>query len=162
MDRLMVFVAEGLLGYFLQCIGCILGICAVARKRVNWLPLLIASAVFAVIVYVIRTVGRFNFGVHTMLILLIVNLICILFLKIDIKHSVLGSLLFTIMVLAGEIISYSVLLTFMDQAQINIQMAQPLFKAWSAVPGNLLLGIIVTIAYVLRVVKGKKDDGKTG
>jgi hypothetical protein len=41
-------------------------------------------------------------------------------------------------------------------------MAQPLFKAWAAVPGNVVLGIIVTIAYILRVIKGKKDNGKAG
>ena len=162
MDRLMVFVAEGLLGYFLQCIGCILGICSVARKRVNWLPLLITSAVFAVIVYVIRTVGRFNFGVHTMLIILIENLICTLIFKIDVRHTILGSLIITTVVLAGEMINYGLLMVFFDQAQITANMAQPLFKAWAAVPGNVLLGIIVTIAYILRVVKGKKDDGKAG
>lgn len=158
----MVFIAEGLLGYLLQCVACIIGICSVAKKRVKWLPLLITSVVFAVIVYLVRTVGRFNFGVHTMMIILIENLICILVFKIDVRHTILGSLMVTTIVLAGEMINYSLLMIFLDQAQITANMTQPLFKAWAAVPGNLILGIIVTIAYILRVIKGKKQDGKAG
>ena len=162
MDWLKLFIAEGLLGYFLQCGGYIGGICSVAGLKIRPLPFLISSIVFAVATFLVRTLGRFNFGVHTMLILLIVNLICILFLKIDVKHSVLGSLMVTIIVLAGEMINLAVLMLFLDQSQINAQMSQPLFKAWAAVPGNVLLGAIVTIAYIKRVIKGKKSDGETG
>jgi hypothetical protein len=106
--------------------------------------------------------GKFNFGVHTMLILLIENLICILVFKIDVRYTILGSLTVTTIVLAGEMINYSLLMVFFDQAQITANMTQPLFKAWAAVPGNLILGIIVTIAYILRVIKGKKANGEAG
>jgi hypothetical protein len=114
LDGLMVFIAEGLLGYLLQCVACIIGICSVAKKRVKWLPVLATSIVFAVIVYLVRTVGKFNFGVHTMLIILIENLICILIFKVDVRFTILGSLMVTIIVLAGEMINYSLLMIFFD------------------------------------------------
>jgi hypothetical protein len=159
---LQLFIAEGLLGYFLQCSSYIGGICVVARRKIKPLPFLIASVIPAVATYLVRILPAFNFGVHTMLILLVVNIICILFLKIDVKYSVLGSLLVTVMVLGVEMINLGVLSLFFDQAQIKANMLQPLFKAWAGVPGNLILGISVTIAYILRVVKGKKKDGKAG
>ncbi len=151
-----MFIAEGLLGYLLQCSGCVFGICAVAKKRAKWLPLSITSVSFAISIYLIRTLGKFNFGVHTMLMLLIINLLCVLILKIDIKASILGSLIVTLMVLAGEVVNYSLLLVFLDQAEITRRMAEPLFKAWAAVPGNVIFSIIVVITYIKRAVKGKK------
>ena len=163
MDGLKLFIAEGLLGYFLQCGGYILGICSVARRHLKPQTFLITSIISAVATYLVRTyLGWFSFGVHTMLILLFVNLICILFLKIDVKHSVQGSLIVTALVILGEIINLVVLMPFFDEAQIKVLMTQPLFKAWAAVPGNLVLGVIVTTAYILRVIKGKKDNGKAG
>jgi len=162
LDKLQLFLAEWLLGYFLQCGGYICGICAVAKRRLGLIPFLAASVAFTVITYLVRMLGNFNFGIHTMLILLIVNAICVIFLKIDVRHSVLGSLLVTIMVLAGELINYSLLMIFFDQAQIAAKMTEPLFKAWAGVPGNVILGTVVTIAYIMRSVKGKKTDGKAG
>jgi hypothetical protein len=111
-----LFVAEGLLGYLLQCGGFICGINAVAKRRIKLIPFLIASVILAVATYLVRTLGRFNFGVHTMLILFIVNLICVLFIKIDVRHSILGSLLVTLLILAGEMINYSLLMIFFEQA----------------------------------------------
>ena len=162
MEKVQLFLAEWLLGYFLQCGGYILGICAVAKKRLGLAPFLAASVVFSIATYLVRTLGNFNFGIHTMLILLIVNAICVIFLKIDVRPSVLGSLLVTILVLAGELINYSLLMAFFDQAQITANMTQPLFKAWAGVPGNVILGAVVVLAYVMRSVKGKKTDGKAG
>ena len=163
MDWLKLFIAEGLLGYFLQCGGCVVGICAVAKKQAHWLPLLITSVLFAISIYLIRTLGKFNFGVHTMLMLLIVNLLCVLILRVDIKPSILGSLIVTLMVLASEVVNYSLLLIFFDQAEITRRMTEPLFKAYAAVPGNVVFSIIVIFAYIKRAVKGKKlDYGKTG
>lgn len=156
MYGLQLFIAEGLLGYLLQCSGCIFGISAVAKKRGKWLPLLITSVSFAVSIFLIRKLGKFSFGVHTMLMLLIVNLLCVLILKIDIKPSILGSLIVTIMVLAGEFVNYILLLAFLDQAEITQRMADPLFKAYAAVPGNVIFSIIVVIAYIRRAIQGKK------
>lgn len=156
MYGLQLLIVEGLFGYLLQCSGCIFGICAVAKKRAKWLPLSITSASFAISIYLIRVLGKFNFGVHTMLMLLIVNLLCVLLLKIDIKPSILGSLIVTLMVLAGEVVNYSLLLIFFDQAEITRRMVDPLFKAYAAVPGNVIFSLIVIFAYIKRAVKGKK------
>ena len=154
MKWLQLIIAEGILGYLLQCGGFIMGICAVAKKRINWMPLLLVSILFSVIVFIIRTLGRFNFGVHTMMILLMANLLCVLYLKVDVRHSILGSLLVTAIILAGELFDYGLLMIFLDQAAIDSRMADPIFKAWAAVPGNLLLCIIVTISYLRRIKRG--------
>lgn len=162
MSGLHLFIVEGLLGYLLQCSSFICGISAIAKIRIRPIPFLLSSTILAVATYLIRTLGRFNFGVHTMMILFIVNLVCVLLVKVEIRHSILGSLLVTLLILVGETINYSLLMAFFDQAEITRRMAEPLFKAWAAVPGNLILATIVTTAYILRVVKRKKDDGKAG
>lgn len=162
MYGLQLFIAEGLLGYLLQCSGFICGISAVAKRRLRLIPFLIASIILAIATYLIRTLGRFNFGVHTMLILFIVNLICVLMVRIEVRYSILGSLLVTLLILVGETLNYGLLMIFLNPAEITLKMAEPLFKAWAAVPGNLMLGIVVAAAYILRVKKGKKADGKAG
>ena len=162
MDWLKLFIVKDLLGYFLQCTCCLVGICSVAKKRVQWLSLLITSAMFALIVYLIKESGMFSFGVHTMLIILIENLICIVMFKIEIRHTILGSLMVTAIVLAGELIDYTLLMPFFDKVQIDELMKQPLSKAWIAVPGNILFSVIVIIAYIKRVIKGKKSYGEAG
>ena len=65
-------------------------------------------------------------------------------------------------VMAGELIDYLILMPFFDKAQIDALMMQPLSKAWIAVPGNILLSVVVVIAYIKRVIRGKKSDGEAG
>ncbi len=156
MKELQLIIAAGLLGYFLQCGACILGIYAVAKKRIQWRPFILATLIFSIVLYFIRTLGKFNFGIHTMLTLLLVNTLCVLILRIDVRPSILGSLLVTALVLLAELFDYSMLMLFFGQAEITVRMEEPLFKAWAAVPGNILLVGVVVTGYILRVVRGKK------
>ena len=156
MKEIQLFIAAGVLGYFLQAIGYILGMHAMAKKRVNLPWFLLVSAFCAVAMFLVRKFGQFNFGVHTMLMLLIMNLLCVIILKLDVMPSVLGSLIVTAIIIAGELLNYSLLLLFYTKDIIDVKMTEPLFKAWAAVPGNVLLITIVIVLYILRAVKGKK------
>lgn len=156
MKELQLFIAAGLLGYLIQCGAGILIILTVAKKQIEWRSYAIASLAFTVALYFVRTFGKFNFGIHTMLTLIIVNILCIIMLKIDVRASVLGSFLMTALILAMELFNFMILMLLYEEAEITLRMAEPLFKAWAAVPGNILLVVIVVATYVLRVAKAKR------
>ncbi len=157
MKNLQLFISAGLLGYFLQSSGYILGICATAKKRVRPLSFLLTSVACAIFIFIVRQFGGFTFGVHTMIILLVMNLLCVLLLKVDVKPSILGSLLVSVLVIVGEAVNFLILMPFYTKDVIVARMAEPLFKAWAGVPGNVLLIVIVIVAYGLRVLKRKKN-----
>ncbi len=156
MKEIQLIVAAGILGYLLQAMGYILGMQAIAKKRVNLPWFLLVSTVCALMMYLVRRFGQFNFGVHTMLMLLIMNLLCVLVLKLDIMLSILGSLIVTALIIAIELLNYSALLLFYAKDVIDLRLEEPLFKAWTAVPGNILLIAVVIILYGIRIRKGMK------
>lgn len=106
--------------------------------------------------FLLRQSGQVNFGVHTMLMLLVMNILSVLVLKLDVMPSILGSLIVTALIIGGEVINYSLLLLFNTQDVIDVKMEEAMFKAWAAVPGNIILIVVVVIIYVVRVRKGKK------
>jgi hypothetical protein len=158
LKELQLFIAAGLLGYFLQSVGYFLGMCATAKNRIKLPLLLILSALCTVFIFLIREIGQFNFGVHTMIMLIVLNLLGIIVLKLDVMRSILGSLIVTALVIGGEVINYSFLMFFYTKPEIDVLMQNSLSKAWAAVPGNVLLFAIVLIAYILRIRKGRKVE----
>lgn len=129
---------------------------AISKRRAK-LPLyLLMSAFCAALMFLLRQSGQVNFGVHTMLMLLVMNILSVLVLKLDVKPSILGSLIVTALIIGGEVINYSLLLLFNTQDVIDVKMEEAMFKAWAAVPGNIILIVVVVIIYVVRVRKGKK------
>lgn len=156
MKALQLFIAAGLFGYLLQAIGYILGMHAVARKKVSFLKFLLVSAISATVMFFVRRYGHFNFGVHTMLMLLIMNLLCVIVLKLDVMSSVLGSLIVTALIILGEVLNLGVLLLIYTKDVVDVRLAEPIFKAWAAVPGNVLLITVVFVTYFLRVIRKRK------
>ena len=154
MKELQVFIAAGVLGYFLQSVGFFLGMCATAKKRTKLVQLLVLSSICSVFIFFVREFGQFNFGVHTMIMLIVLNLLGVIVLKLDVMRSILGSLIVTALIIGGEVVNYSFLMLFYTKDEIATLMEDSLQKAWAGVPGNVLMILIVVIAYVLRIRKG--------
>ena len=162
MNLLERILVEGVLGYLLQCTGYVLGICAMARKKPPVWRVALVSALFTLATFLTREwLSNLNFGIHTMLMLLIVNGLCLLVLQVEVQPAVIGSLLVTVLVLLGEVLDMGILLgrAGLDQAVAKQMLEDPMTKAWAAVPGNVILLVAVSLGFYLRAVRKKGLHG---
>lgn len=149
------FLLEGILGYLLQAISFLIGMHGIARYKINVKSSAIVCVLSAILTYLIRASGLFTFGVHTMLVLLIINAACILLCRIPIRPCILGSILMMIFVLLSEVVNVGILYLLVGPSEINTVMANEVSKAAAAIPGNILLLLVSLLIYRFRHVKGK-------
>lgn len=158
MFTLLGFLLEGVLGYLLQAVSFLIGMHGIARHKISIKKSAIVCLICAVVTYLIRSSGLFTFGVHTMLVLLIINAACIIICKISIRPCILGSILMMIFVLLSEVVNVGILYTIVGADKINTVMNNEIYKAASAIPGNILLLVVSSLIYYFRICKGKKDE----
>jgi len=151
MEIALTLVLEIVLGYILQMLAFGVGMHAVAKQKMD--PRRLAAVVFicALLTYLIRNSDLFNFGVHTMLMLLIINASSILIAKINIRASILGSILMMILVLLSELVNVGIISIFAGADRINELLSDPITKAASAIPGNIVLVVVAMFMYYFRV-----------
>ena len=63
-----------------------------------------------------------------------------------------------ILVLLSELVNVAFLSVLAGADQINTLLADPLIKAASAVPGNVVLLLAALLIYRFRTFKGNKDE----
>ncbi|MDD6681776.1 MAG: hypothetical protein PUE61_01205 [Clostridiales bacterium] len=158
MFTLLGFLLEGVLGYLLQAVSFLIGMHGIARHKISVKKSAIVCLICAVVTYLIRSSGLFTFGVHTMLVLLIINAACIIICKISIRPCILGSILMMIFVLLSEVVNVGILYTLVGADKINTVMNNEIYKAASAIPGNILLLVVSSLIYYFRICKGKKNE----
>lgn len=158
MFTLLGFLLEGVLGYLLQAVSFLIGMHGIARHKISIKKSAIVCLICAVVTYLIRSSGLFTFGVHTMLVLLIINAACIIICKISIRPCILGSILMMIFVLLSEVVNVGILYTLVGADKINTVMNNEIYKAASAIPGNILLLVVSSLIYYFRICKGKKNE----
>lgn len=150
MQVVLLILLEVLLGYLLQAGSFVIGMHAFADQKIDFGRAAIVCVICAAITYVIRSSGVFNFGVHTMLVLLVINACCISICRMNIRPSILGSIVMMIFVLLSELVNVGILSIFYTAEEITVQLENPVVKAASAVPGNLLLLLISVLMYRIR------------
>ena len=152
------FLLEGVLGYLLQAVSFLIGMHGIACHKIDVKKSALVCVISAVVTFLIRSSGLFTFGVHTMLVLLIINAACIIICKISIRPCILGSILMMIFVLLSEVVNVGILYITVGANEINNVMNNELYKAASAIPGNILLLVVSLLIYYFRMRKGKKDE----
>ena len=152
------FLLEGILGYLLQSVSFLIGMHGIACQRIDIKKSAIVCTITAIATFLVRSSSLFTFGVHTMLVLLIINGACIMFCKIPIRPCILGSILMMIFVLLSEVVNVGILYITVGADQINTVMANEINKAASAIPGNIILLLVALLIYRIRIRGGKKDE----
>ena len=158
MFSLLGFLLEGILGYLLQAVSFLIGMHGIAKYKINAPKAAIVCVISAVATYLVRSSGLFTFGVHTMLVLLIINAACIFFCKIPIRPCILGSILMMIFVLLSEVVNVGILYITVGAGEINNVMNNEIYKAASAIPGNVLLLLVAILIYYFRTRKGNRNE----
>ena len=156
MNAVLMFLLEGVLGYFLQAVAFLIGMHGIARYKIYPSKSMLVCLISALVTFFIRASGLFTFGVHTMLVLLIINAACIIICKISIRPCILASILMMIFVLLSEVVNVGVLMVLVGPDQINATLANEVYKAASAIPGNVLLLVASLLIYRLRMRRGKE------
>ena len=157
-NGLVMFLLEGVLGYLVQHFSFVIGMHGIARKRIVWPRVIIVSVLCASILSLLRQIEMIQFGVHTLLNVLITNVGCVLICRMDIRKSVLGSLIMLIVTLLSDLVNFGVLLMMMDQSQISIYLQNEQNKAVSALPGNLVILAVALTLYYVRIRKREAEE----
>ena len=157
-NGLVMFLLEGVLGYLAQHFTFVIGMHGIARKRIVWPRVIIVSVLCASILSLLRQIEMIQFGVHTLLNVLITNVGCVLICRMDIRKSVLGSLIMLIVTLLSDLVNFGVLLMMMDQSQISIYLQNEQNKAVSALPGNLVILAVALTLYYVRIRKREAEE----
>ena len=157
-NGLVMFLLEGVLGYLVQHFAFVIGMHGIARTRIVWPRVIIVSVLCASILSLLRQIEMIQFGVHTLLNVLITNVGCVLICRMDIRKSVLGSLIMLIVTLLSDLVNFGVLLMMMDQSQISIYLQNEQNKAVSALPGNLVILAVALTLYYVRIRKREAEE----
>jgi len=165
MEHLILFLCDGICGYYFQAIGYLLMICAMNRLKTKKMVFFGMSVLYGLLTYGIRSISIISTGFHTMLIITSFIFISIFLLKTKIFPTVIGVLSSTIIILLGEIVvvgSFSLLfdsLVFTSDGTIQGDIRKALY----GIPINILLILFSFFFYKKRLKnKEKNDDGSTG
>ena len=152
------FFLKGVLGYLMQLFAIVIGMHGIARHKISWAKVSVICVISAIITYVLRTIPMIQFGVHTLLTCLITNVGCVFVCKMDVRKSVLGSIVMMILVLLSDIVNFAVLLPIMqfDTAAMQAFLHNEINKAVSALPGNVVLLMVALLIYRFRATKKKE------
>ena len=90
-SRIVLFLVDGILGYFLQSMGAVMGIYIASKKRIDAKHLLLMSLVFTCVAYVCRGLSEYiGFGLHSILMIAGFVLIASAWIKTDIVRNIFG------------------------------------------------------------------------
>ncbi|WP_160691804.1 hypothetical protein [Clostridium sp. C2-6-12] len=123
---------------------------ALSENRVNMKRYVASSLLFAISVYLIRSLP-INYGVHTILSIIIETIIIISICKINIVLAVKSSIIATICLFVIELFNMLVLKIIFKE-QLDAIMVNPAIRTIYGMP-SLLIFAIITLSYYLR----KKD-----
>ncbi len=163
---LLLFLTDGVLGYFLQFIGYSLAIHAFNKRKIEAKSFVLMTLVFSVFAFGVRRLP-ISYGFHTVIIMIICILVSYIIFKTAIYKTVLSVLLTTISILIFEIILINVF-----SYAFGVEKLEAIFQNNSSVDGMiniallgfptnfLLLTEMITLYCVL--MKKSKRDGSNG
>lgn len=158
-DYLVMLLLKGVFGYLMQLFAFVVGMHGIARQPIVWTRVSLVCVCGAILTWVVRSSSLLQFGVHTLLTCLIINIGCIFVCKMDVHKSVLGSIVMMILVLLSDIINFAVLNLFahMNTSEMQVFLQNERNNAISALPGNVSLVLVAVLIYVISMKRRKAD-----
>lgn len=147
MELLGIIVYKYILGYILQAFAYLLGAHAFMRKRIVPKEYVIVGSIFTFGSILIRQLP-IHFGVHTILNIVLLFIICITLLRWSVYLSIKSILLVTVVLLVTEIISIVVLTSIIGHETFSRYMEMPLERAILGLPAALSFAIAILVFYI--------------
>lgn len=170
MEYVLLFLTDGVLGYFLQGVGYLLGVYAFVKRKITAREFIPMAIAYGLVAFGIRRIGVISFGFHTILIMITIILLAVLLLKTPAFMTVVGVLTASVAILLAEIINIFILNGVLGHQQMAAIMAGDgtitgeINKAVAGIPTNLILVLAMFIFYTLRMKRKKESSchGETG
>lgn len=160
----LLFLADGVAGYFLQFVGYALAIHAFNKRRIITGSFFSMAIIFAIFSFMIRNTPYIKFGCHTILTAIICVIISCKVFKTEIYPTVLAVLLTIVSILFFEMLTFVIFTTILGSEDfskffVGIKTtAESISRALLGVPTNILLVIEMFIVYKYYLKKVKNDD----
>jgi hypothetical protein len=148
MDLFETIIFEFLLGYILQAFTFILGVFAFNRQKIVLKKYILVSIVVSVSYYLVRLLP-ISFGVHTIICLILMFLVCIFIFKMPIYATIRSTLLITVLLLSSEMANVWLMISILGQEKFEQKMSIPLEKAIVGLPSALTFAILILLSYFI-------------
>lgn len=160
----LLFLTDGIAGYFLHFMGYALAIHAFNKKQIVAKTFLLMTTVFSLASFGVRSIPGINFGYHTILIITICIILSYTLFKTTIYPTVLAVLLTTISILIFETLTFWTFIAILGNEKFNEffigtkTTVRAIQRSLMGVPMNILLTIEMLIIYNYFLKKLKKDS----
>lgn len=155
-ETLELFIFQIVLGYCLQGLIFVLGMYTFNQQKIILKNYISASALFIVTSYIIRLLP-ISFGVHTIINMLILVIICIVLLKMPVFNTIRSMSIVMVFLLLSEMADLAVLTMVMGKDKFEEVMHNPLQKAITGIPSNVLFLLLITLSYYILKKKGDSN-----
>ena len=155
MEWFKIMIFEFLLGFGLQGFAIVLGIYAFTKQKLIVKDYILSSFLVISISYLVRLLP-ISFGIHTLLNMLFLFLVCIILLKMPAYSTIRASLIVTMLLLICEMIDVAVMIVIFGKEKFESLMLIPLAKALIGFPASILFVIITSFAYYISIKTEKR------
>lgn len=153
METIKVIIVEYLLGYGLQCFAVVLGIYAFNRQKVTLKNYILASILFMIISCFVKLLP-ISFGVHIIINMLFLYLICVIPLKMPAYKTIRSVSLVIVLILISEMVVTSIIITILGKEYFESLMKDSFNRSLIGLPSNVLFTLVVTLSYYILIKKG--------
>ncbi|KNZ41764.1 hypothetical protein [Acetobacterium bakii] len=130
------------------------GLYAFSRTKIKWKKYWSVMPIIFIATYIIRLLP-INYGVNTLITLILTTFLGISFIKISLFQSIKASLLSTVVVLIGEGVNLFLLQAAYGSEKTLEIIGDPIAKTINTIPSTFVFGIIIFIVYYFNVIRVK-------
>lgn len=155
--EVITFLLQFFTGYLLQGLAFVLFIYAYNRAKITAGKFSLVVACTTIFIFISRHIN-INFGVHTIINIVILVLWSFLFLKFPVVKSTVGCLIITVIMFVLEMVVVIGEQLIFGADVFKERMLDPYYTALYAVPATLLLFLISFISYKISTGKKQNDE----
>lgn len=153
LEMVLFIVAKYILGFLLQSVIFVLALYAFSKKKIDVKPFIYVTLVITVCTWIIREFFPIDTMVHTPLILIILLVLNNFYLKLPVSKSVFASLFCAILLLLFEFATGIIMVIRLGEEQAKVFIDNPFNFALVALPGGILMFLIVLFIYRKEIKK---------
>ena len=153
METLKVIIFEYLLGFGLQSFAVVLGIYALNKQKIILKNYMLASILLMIISSLVRLLP-ISYGVHIIINILFLYLICVIPLKMPVYTTIRSALLVVVLILVCEMVVTAFIMTIIGKDHFESLMKDSLRRSYIGVLANVIFTLAVSLTYYKLMKKG--------
>lgn len=156
-NSLVLYLVEFLTGYLMQAVAFVLFVYAFNGKKIEPVRYIVSCAIMTASVFIIRNMN-INFGVHTIINLILLIAIMTFYCRMPIIKCTIASLLVTLVMIVIELINIAVMMAIFTPEIFKVKVKDPMWNAITAIPATTGLLIVALIVYFVRTRRKPQND----